>query len=222
MWKQHKKLIIITIILTLAPMLVGICMWDQLPDKIATHFNIYNEADGWSSKPFAVFGLPLLLVLIQLIALVATKMDPKQKNISTKPMQAVLWIIPIMSWLLSFVTYAVALNYPLNIGAIIITFLGIVFTVLGNFLPKNKMNYSYGMRTRWTLDDENNWYHTNRIAGIAMVIGGIVITICGLLMFILQHHILWLVFIEVLTLLVMILYPFYYSYCYYKKTKQNN
>ena len=63
MIKKNLKTIIITSILTLTPMIIGIILWNKLPAEIPTHFNINNEPDGWSSKPFAVFAIPLLVSL---------------------------------------------------------------------------------------------------------------------------------------------------------------
>ncbi|MGX7031001.1 SdpI family protein [Vagococcus zengguangii] len=220
MWKSYKKLIILTILLTLAPILFGVIMWEPLPDKIATHFNMNNQPNGWTSKPIAVFGLPCLLVAVQVFTLIITAIDPKKKNIAPNSILVVLWLMPIMSWLVSFISYADALGYQVNINAIVITFIGILFVVLGNFSPKNQHNYSYGVRTRWALDDDENWYHTNRVAAICMVIGGILTTICGLLMFIINLS-LPLIIIEIVIILVMALYPIYYSYRFYRKKQLN-
>ena len=62
MMKANKKTLIITSIVTILPVLIGIICWDRLPDVMATHFGMNNEANGFSSKVFAVFGLPLVLL----------------------------------------------------------------------------------------------------------------------------------------------------------------
>ena len=220
MWKQYKKMIIITALLTLIPILFGVSQWEQLPDKIATHFNVYNEPDRWSSKSVAVFGLPIFLVIIQIVSIIITQIDPKKKNIAPKSILVVLWLIPCLSWLVSFISYANALNYKVNIGALVITFIGLLFIILGNFLPKNQRNYSYGTRTRWALDDEENWYHTNRVSAICLVTGGILTTICGLFMFTTKDSLLYFI-ITITILLIMVFYPVYYSYRFYRKKHAN-
>ena len=60
------KSLILTCIVCLLPILPGIALWDKLPDTMAIHFNINNEPDNFASKAFVVFGLPLLMVLLQL------------------------------------------------------------------------------------------------------------------------------------------------------------
>ena len=62
MLKDNKKTLIITSILTILPILIGVFFWNRLPDVMATHFGANNEANGFTSKAFAVFGLPLILL----------------------------------------------------------------------------------------------------------------------------------------------------------------
>ena len=67
MLKANKKTLIIASIITVLPILIGIMLWNRLPDPMATHFGMDNEADGFSSKAFAVFGIPLCLLALEWI-----------------------------------------------------------------------------------------------------------------------------------------------------------
>ena len=78
--KEYKMSLISGSILTISPSLAGILLWDRLPEKIATHFDQHNVANGWSSKPMAVFGIPFLLLLIHLFCVFFTANDPKRKK----------------------------------------------------------------------------------------------------------------------------------------------
>lgn len=82
--KEYKMSLISGSILTISPSLAGILLWDRLPEKIATHFDQHNVANGWSSKPMAVFGIPFLLLLIHLFCVFFTANDPKRKNINRR------------------------------------------------------------------------------------------------------------------------------------------
>ena len=97
MIKRHKTSVIITCLLTLAPLFAGLVLWNRLPERIATHFGMDGTPNGWSGKLFAVFGLPVFLLFIQLICVFVTSADPKGKNISDKAYQAILWIVPASS-----------------------------------------------------------------------------------------------------------------------------
>ena len=84
MIKQHKKMLILTSVITLLPIFIGLLLWRQLPASVATHFGVDNQPDGYCSKAFAVFGLPVMMLFFHLICIVATNIDPKRKNISKK------------------------------------------------------------------------------------------------------------------------------------------
>ena len=64
MIRQHKKMILLTSIITLFPIFIGLLLWNQLPDSLATHWGINNEPNGYASKTFAVFGLPLIMLSV--------------------------------------------------------------------------------------------------------------------------------------------------------------
>ena len=64
MIRQNKKMLLLTSIITLLPVFIGLFLWNQLPDSVATHFGLDNQPDGYSSKAFAVFGLPLILLAV--------------------------------------------------------------------------------------------------------------------------------------------------------------
>ena len=87
MIRQHKKMLILTSVITLLPIVIGLILWRQLPSSVATHFGVDNQPDGYCSKAFAVFGLPVIMLLFHLICIVATNIDPKRKNISKNKLE---------------------------------------------------------------------------------------------------------------------------------------
>jgi uncharacterized membrane protein len=163
--KKYKKTLILTAILTLLPMVIGFILWDKLPDQIATHFGSNGEPDGWSSKAVAVVGLPALLTAIHLACFFITFADPKKQRIDPKLFKLILWLCPVISWFGCGSTYAYALNMELNTTNIAMVLLGVLFIVIGNYLPKARQNYTVGIKLPWTLDDEENWNRTHRLAG---------------------------------------------------------
>ncbi len=213
MLKKNKWKIMVSILVTLLPMFVGLLLWNKLPNQIATHFDMQNQPNGWSGKEFAVFGIPVFMVIMQMICIAATMLDPKNKNISIKAFGFVIWIIPACSIIVMIACYGYALGYDINIGTIVGIFLGIIFIVLGNYLPKNKTNYTFGCRLPWTLDDPENWNYTNRIAGYCFVIGGVLTIIVTLL----NKTVLIFPII-----IVMVLIPLICSYVFFIKHKETD
>lgn len=208
MMKKYKKTLILTSILILLPILVGIVFWNRLPDTIATHFGANNEPNGWSSKPFVVFGMPLILLALHWIAVAATLNDPRKKNISGKMFGILLWTVPVIAVAVLLMTYGYALGWNINIGTVVNLLVGIVFLVIGNYLPKTRQNYTVGLKIPWTLHSEENWNRTHRLSGWLLMAGGIV--------FILNAFLLWEVLLFVVILIVVFV-PIGYSFILYRK-----
>ena len=101
MFKMDKKTMILTSIVILIPLLIGMAFWNRLPDIMATHFGFDNEANGFSSKPFAVIGIPLILLGLHWLASMVTLRDPKVQNAGRRMQRLVLWIVPVVSVTLS-------------------------------------------------------------------------------------------------------------------------
>ena len=78
---------------------------------MATHFDFEGNPNGWTSREFTVFGIPLFLLVCQWVAVAATLSDPKHKNLSEKVFRMILWIVPMASLLLSIVCYGYELGY---------------------------------------------------------------------------------------------------------------
>jgi len=211
MLKKNKFLIIITTLICLLPMVAGILLWDQLPEQIPSHWGIDGEVDAWSSKAFAVFFFPALLAGVHLICILASSLDPKSKNYTPVMIQLVLWICPVLSLILNGMVYAFALGYDLlNVPMIMCILVGIMFVIVGNYLPKCRQSYTMGIKLPWTLDDEGNWNATHRFGGWVWVICGVVI---------LGTAFLGNFWVLLGVLLVAVLAPTIYSYLYYRKHK---
>ena len=213
MLKKYKFTIIVTAIICLLPMLAGVILWDQLPEQIPSHWSINGEVDGWSSKAFAVFFFPALLCGIHLLCIFASTLDPKHKNYATQMFRLVLWICPVLSLLLNSIVYCFALGYDmLNVPMIISMLVGIMFIVVGNYLPKCRQSYTMGIKLPWTLNDESNWNATHRVGGWVWMFCGVAILATAFL------GIFWIV---LSVLLVAIIVPTVYSYVYYRKHKND-
>ena len=174
MLKRNKKIILLTASITLLPMLMGIALWNRLPEQVATHFDINGVADDWSSKGFAVFGLPLFLLAVHLVCTLATAADPRRQNISDKMFRLVLWVCPVISLITNCSVYLIALGKEVNIGLICMLLVGVMFIIVGNYLPKCRQNYTMGIKLPWTLADEENWNRTHRMAGWLWMAAGAV------------------------------------------------
>ena len=206
--KIYKHEIIITSILTLCPIILGLILWDQLPDRVATHFDINNVPNVWSSKGFAVFGIPSILFLLHIFCIAATRFDPKNKNVSRKLIAVIIWIVPVISIVVNGAILLYAIGRTVNMGMMANLLCGILFLAIGNYLPKCRQNYSIGVRTPWALNDEENWNKTNRFAGWCFLFVGV-----GFLL----NSVFTLPAILFLVIPVCIFLPVGYSFVLYRK-----
>lgn len=214
MIKKNKGKIILTSIIILLPILIGLVLWGELPDKMPTHWNAEGVVDGWSSKGFAVFGLPLFLLAVHWVCLLATNADPKKQNHTDKILGIVLWICPIVSLMMLVLVYGTALGMEFKVDKIMLILMGLMFIIIGNYLPKCKQNYTIGIKVPWALNDEENWNKTHRMGGKLWVITGIVTMLCMFL----PANIMVVVFLVILFMAVMV--PTVYSYILHRnKTK---
>ena len=183
MLEKMKKirLLLITSLVCMLPSVYGLLKWNELPDKLPTHWNAQGVVDGWSSKEFAVFGLPLMLVGFNIIGFIALSVDPKGQNQGKKMKALAMWIFPVVSIFACTASLNGGLEIEGNMSYYALLFLGIILVLIGNYLPKCKQNYTVGIKVPWTLDSEANWNKTHRFAGFLWMIAGIVMITATLL-----------------------------------------
>lgn len=208
MLKKNKGLLILTSLIILLPMAVGILLWDSLPEVMPTHWGVKGQPNGWSSRPVAVFGMPLVLLVLHWVCMWGTDWDRKNKGQSEKVMILVMWLVPLVSLLGCSSTYAAALGRDVPTVSIATLFLGVVLIIVGNYLPKCKQNRTIGIKIKWTLENEENWNATHRLAGKLWVVGGLGILVCGLLS---------VTYLMPVLLAAVVLIPVIYSWRYSKR-----
>ena len=203
---KNKKYWLITSAVTLLPIILGLLLWDQLPDKLPTHFGVDGAADGWGSKGFAVFGIPAMWLIFHLITWGVTRLDKQNRGHNEKVLNLVGLTFPTMSIAFSVLLYTRALEIELDMSSILFPLLGLLFIAMGNWLPKIKQNSTLGIKIKWTLYNEENWNKTHRFAGFVWVIGGVLFCLMG---FVPEASLYWLLPLELILLAVV---PTVYSW----------
>ena len=206
--KQRKTLLIVTSLLTLIPLILGLVLWNQLPDPMPVHFGTDGAPDGWGSKTLAVVGVPLLMLAAHLICIGFTLRDPKQQNISDKLLTILFWVVPTISCICGLVMYTFALGLPVDVMLIISVLLGLLFVIMGNYMTKCHQNYTVGIKLPWTLHSTENWNRTHRLSSRLFLAAGVLFWV----------NILFRSAALVLVpILVCIVVPILYSYALHKK-----
>lgn len=158
--------------------------------------------------------MPLMLLMVHFLCIWITSKDKGNENQNPKVFRMVLWIIPVISIYTSAVNYMVVSGMEPEGDLFVSTILAIMFIVIGNYLPKTKMNSTIGIKVPWAYTSEENWSKTHRFGGKVWVAGGL------LMMFSIFMPGNSGEIILVVTILAMVIIPVVYSYLFYKKEKQ--
>lgn len=213
MKKDSNRLTILTTIVCLLPIIAGLALYKQLPDPMITHWDFQGNPNGYMPKITAIIILPCILAVINLFVPFLLKADPKYDNIDRKIKLLISWIIPTVSIFCAATTLAVGLGYDNRLAATAPLFIGLLFIIIGNYLPKTKQSYTVGIKLPWTLHDEENWTRTHRFAGFLWVICGFMLMLSVLIP---KKEILCITLLA-----LMIIAPAVYSYLLYRNNSNN-
>ena len=211
MIKKHLKEMLLTSIVILLPIVAGLLLWDWLPDTMNIHWNAAGEADGTAGKAMAVFFPALLMLGFQWLCAAVT--GKSMKGQPTAAIHLSLWICPMLSLMVHSIMYSTALGMEFNLHLLIFVPLGILFAVIGNYMPKVRRNAHMGIKTIWALADDENWYATHRFGGKVWTAGGLLVIAIGCLPW------KWAAIANFVLIFAFAFAPAIYSWNFYRKQK---
>lgn len=174
---NEKNKHILLWVLAVVPLIVTILYYDKLPEKIPMHWNTLGEVDRMDNKFPGAFIMPVLVLAIPLMMAFLPKIDPRRANY-TAFKGAYYWFqlcFVVLFGSMSIFVLMVSLGYNIiRVDTFVKLVVGIMITVFGNLMPKLKNNYFAGIRTPWTLANEEVWFSTHRLAGKMWFAAGIV------------------------------------------------
>ncbi|HAV76509.1 MAG TPA: hypothetical protein DCX53_04050 [Anaerolineae bacterium] len=173
---------IIVLTLILGATITGIFLWNQLPDQMASHWDVNDQVNGYMSRFWGVFLMPVLSMGLFLLFLIIPNIDPLKANIAQFRETFNLFITFIIGFMIYI--YALTLRWNLGhtdsgIGTAILPAIGVLFFMIGSLLRKAKRNFFIGIRTPWTLSSDFVWNETHRIGGILFMASGLLAVIGG-------------------------------------------
>ncbi len=177
--KINKKLLFITSVLTLLPVLVGLSLYSRLPAQVPIHWNAAGEVDSYCTRLFAVLGMPAFFLATHLFCMLMITLDKKNQNQNKVLASLPYYIIPVISCVTMGYVYMSALGFDgIGIEQVLLPLFGVMFMVLGNYMPKCTHNHTIGIRIPTTLSSEANWYATHRFAGKIWFAAGVLVLVC--------------------------------------------
>jgi uncharacterized membrane protein len=159
--------------------------WTQLPAgaEVPIHWGLDGRIDGYAPKEIGLFLLPFVTAAVAALLAVIPRFEPRRANLERSgKAYGATWIAAV-TLLGGFHVLAVAaaLGADLEISRLVLVGTGVLFVVIGNYLPKVRPNYLMGIRTPWTLASDLSWVRTHRLGGRLFVIEGLVLLVLGLL-----------------------------------------
>ena len=174
--KTSKSFILLIVGLILLLFAVSAFFYPQLPDKLASHWNAAGQADGYSSKFWGLFLLPIISVGFTLLLVLIPRLDPLKANIEQFKGYYYWFIVVFLLFFLYLhvLTIVFNLGYNLNMTLFLIPAFSALFYFIGVMIGKAKRNYFIGIRTPWTLASDTVWDKTHALGGKLFKIAAII------------------------------------------------
>ena len=207
-----RKSEIIVLGIILLSFIVGIYLYPQMPEHMASHWNAQGQVDGYMSKFWGLFLMPFILVGLALLFVAIPRIDPLKANIEKFRKYYDGFIILFFIFMLSIHFQVILWNLGIRISPNVIApiGIGILFFYIGILCENAKRNWFIGIRTPWTLSSERVWEKTHKIGGKLFKIAG-VIAFVGVFF---QSYALFFILVPVISVAA---YTIIYSYFEYQK-----
>jgi len=211
--KINKISVIFPIILIIISFLVAIYFYPLFPDQIATHWGANNQVNGYSSKAFGLFFMPVLSVFLFFLFISLPKIDPYKKNLDQfkNYFQNFINLIFVFFFYIYSITIVWNLGINFNMVQILSPAFAALFYYAGVLMSHAKQNWFVGIRTPWTMSNEKVWDKTHKIGGKLFKLTGLI----SLLSLIFPNLSVFFILVPILFTTVFV---FIYSYIEFKKT----
>jgi uncharacterized membrane protein len=174
----------VSIALTVAAFAASLYVWgfhyDQLPEQMATHWNIRGEPDQWMPRdqafrlnfllvPAMMAGMVVLTLVLPWLSPVKFKIEPWKDTY--------YYIMALIVALFGYIHLCLMLSSLLpgrNFIYFLVSGMLLFFALLGNVMGRVRRNFWVGVRTPWTLASDAVWERTHRVAAWLWVGFGLV------------------------------------------------
>lgn len=221
---KKAKTILMQALIGLIPTIYLLSVWNKLPESVPTHYNLDNKADDFGSK-FEMLGIIIFMFAVtigtSLLVLNLEKFDPKKRYVSNNSLIIkISWAVTIFISLIScYIVYSTENYAQTKTSEIspkyIVALVALLFIALGNFMNNIKPNYFVGIRTPWTLDDEENWRLTHHLGSKVWFFGGLIMFV--LVMCLPTEYVSYVTSFSVISLAGI---PIFYSFYLFKQKQK--
>lgn len=209
---QVRKSEIIVLFLVALSFIAGIFIYSRMPEQMASHWNSSGQVDGYMSRFWGVFLLPIIFLVMAVLFIIIPRIDPLKSNIQQFRKYFDGFIILIFLFFLYIYGLTIYWNLEnnFNMTAFMIPAMAVLLYYCGILINSSKRNWSIGIKTPWTMSSDVVWDKTHRIGGKLFKASG-VICLLGLIW---PCCAMWFVLAPIL---LSTIFVFVYSYLEFKK-----
>lgn len=169
-------------LLVLASFAVVFALWSRMPEMVPVHWNAHGKVNGWMAKPWGPLIGPLTALATVGFLSICPLISPKQFSME-RFVRAWTTIVTGLAGFMFVVTAAVTLagaGVAVDVTRILGLAVGVLFMMIGNFMGKLTPNFFAGIRTPWTLANEEVWLRTHRLGGKLFFLAGLAAAVTSL------------------------------------------
>jgi len=205
-----RKLLIFELMMIAVAIIATVLLYPHFPARVATHWGLNGQPNGFSPKGALWVLGPGVLILILVLGAVTPWLSPHRLDVDA--FRSTYNFIMLAVFLMMAYCYAIILSagagLHIDIAHLVIGGACLLFAAIGNVMSKVRRNFYIGVRTPWTLSNERVWYATHRFAGKCFVVAGLL----GLAMALAGAQI-----VPIVMILAGALAPVIYSLVFYKQ-----
>ena len=207
-----RTTIFVSVTLIASAVLAGLLLWSRLPDHMPGHWNAAGEIDGYISKFWGVFLLPIISIALTGLFLIVPRIDPLKANIAQFRAAFNWFIVAFVVYILYLyiLTLLAALGTLFNMTLMLLPAVGLLFIGIGYLMSGAKRNFFIGIRTPWTLSSDTVWDKTHKLGSRLFMLGGVVTILCAFL----GESGIWIMLVAMLGASFV---PIVYSYVLYQR-----
>jgi uncharacterized membrane protein len=161
-----RRAVQFSVMIIVVQLLVGVYVYPRMEERVAIHWGLSGEADGYGSKFLGLFLAPIVSALILPLFLVLPRIDPSRgiQRFRGGYDWFVLGFVAFMAYVHG-VTLAWNLGLRLDMMRMLAPALGAMFYGIGALMGRSRLNWFVGIRTPWTLSNERVWDATHELGG---------------------------------------------------------
>jgi len=172
---REKNVEIFLIGLLVVQAVAAIVLYPKLPAQIPTHWDMYGQVNGWTSRLWGTL-VPLFISLgIYFLYLLIPILDPKRKiAMAQKGYTAFRVATQVLTFAIFSFVMASALGIPLSMDRLVPAAVSLLLVVFGIYMGNIQPNYFIGIRTPWTLENPVVWQKTHKLGGPVYIVAGLI------------------------------------------------